>query len=233
MLLNLKTAIDEKYGNQVEAASALKMDAGNLSKLIDTDNPKKLRKPTIVKIRTAFPEYNIDWILYNQGFKHDNKTPKNKTAEANPIYQDIIQVPIVEKRARAGYPSAFTDPEYIESLRKIHVPKQYEKGNYLVFEIDGNSMDDGSKRSICNNDAVLCKELDRDRWKEKLFYNKYLFIIVTADDVVCKQITNHNISTGIINCHSFNPAYEDFELNLNEIYQLFYLVKMVERDLNF
>jgi transcriptional regulator with XRE-family HTH domain len=153
--------------------------------------------------------------------------------EAKPVYQDVFQVPIVEKRARAGYQAGYADPEYVEKLRKIFVPRQYEKGNYLVFEIDGNSMDDGSRRSICNGDAILCKELDRVFWREKLFFNKYLYIIVTADDVVCKQITHHNVETGEIHCHSFNEAYEDFDLNLKDVYQLFYLVKIVERDLNF
>jgi len=50
--------------------------------------------------------------------------------------------------------------------------------------------------------------------------------------VICKQITSHDINSGVITCHSFNPFYEDFQINIKEIKQLFYVKKIIERTIS-
>jgi len=34
---------------------------------------------------------------------------------------------------------------------------------------------------------------------------------------------------GIIKCHPLNPMYNDFELSLNEVYELYNVIKIVDR----
>lgn len=174
-------------------------------------------------------EYKIavDWLKTGEG---DIYLP---VIEAKPVYNDIVEVPIVQTKARAGYARAYNNPEFVNNLPKIFIPKQYEKGNYMVFEIEGDSMDDGTKRSILEGDCYLCKELEFDFWKERLYYKKYLFLIVYDESVICKQIKKHDVENGILTCHSFNPIYEDFTVNLKDVHQIFYLVKLVERKINF
>ena len=36
-----------------------------------------------------------------------------------------------------------------------------------------------------------------------------------------------------ITCHSFNPLYDDYIVNFTDIYQIFYVKKIVERRLKF
>lgn len=90
-------------------------------------------------------------------------------------------------------------------------------------------MDDGTDRAIKEGDALLCRELPIVDWKEKLHYKRSLFIIVHADGCVCKQITHQDMKKGILTCHSFNTMYKDFTLKFNDVYQLFYVKKLVER----
>lgn len=145
------------------------------------------------------------------------------------IDRNIIPIPIVEKRAQAGYSLGHADPEYLEHLPRIYVTKPFEKGNYLAWEVEGDSMDDDTRRSICDGDVVLSKEVERDLWRDKLNFNKYLFVVVYNDGCVIKQITNHDTETGDLTCHSFNPFYNDFTINLKDVYQLCYVYKVVDK----
>jgi hypothetical protein len=109
------------------------------------------------------------------------------------------------------------------------VPKEFETGKYLVIEVNGDSMDDGTRRSIIEGDKLLIKELERSLWNSKLNFKRYVFAIVHKDGIVIKEITDHNPQKATITCHSWNPIYEDFILKLSDVYQLYYVKKIVER----
>lgn len=94
-------------------------------------------------------------------------------------------------------------------------------------------MDDGTSRAICNGEKLLCKELQRIHWKNKLHFRQYIYIIVSREGIVCKQITSHDIDNGIITCHSWNPVFEDYTINLEDVIQIFYVKKVVERRIRF
>lgn len=145
------------------------------------------------------------------------------------IERNIIPIPIVEKRAQAGYPLGHFDPEYVESLPKIYVSKEFEKGNYVAFEVKDDSMDIDSRKAICEGDVVMAKDVDRDLWRDKLNFGKYLFVVAFDERCEIRQITNHDTQTGEITCHSFNPFYEDFTIRLDEVSQLLYVVKIVDK----
>lgn len=159
-------------------------------------------------------------------------TIQNVVSEASPEYNELMQVPVLEISAQAGYArGGFADLEYIENLPKVFITKEYEKGNYCVFVIKGDSMDNGTNKGICENDRVLAKELPKMYWKSKLHFNQYLFIIVYKGGCLCKEITAHNINTGEIKLHSWNTMYEDIKINLSDVSQLFYIKKIVERSI--
>ena len=186
-----------------------KNDTENVSDVIHNGPPElDIAKQTPMKIVSA-------------GGRRDNRLKQ--------IERDIIPIPIVEKRAQAGYALDYADPEYIEHLPKIYVSKEFEKGNYVAFEVSGDSMDDDRRHAICDGDVVLAKELPKDLWRDKLHFGKYLFVVVYNEGCVIKQITNHDPETGDITCHPFNPFFEDFTINLKDVYQLLYVVKVVDR----
>jgi len=130
----------------------------------------------------------------------------------------------------AGYVTGYGDNEYIESLptMPVIVDKNF-RGKYLLFECDGDSMDDGSRNSICDRDVLLCREVKRDLWKFQLPLNSWFFVIVHTDGVNIKQITHQNLEDGTIRCHSLNSLYEDFEMNLDDVYELYGIIKVVDR----
>lgn len=160
-----------------------------------------------------------------------NGTPN----QAKPVLHDaFMETHYVPRTSYAGYLRGHADPVFIESLPTMLVPKEFDKGHYLVFEVQGNSMDDGTQRAIMDGDKILAKELDKMHWKNKLYYNRNIFVIANKDEgIVVKQILSHDVDNGIIVCHSWNDEYEDFTIKLKNVYKLFYVKKIVERKIQF
>lgn len=128
----------------------------------------------------------------------------NEVIKAVPVY------------AQAGYQKGFADPEYIESLPDYDFYND-DEGTYRVFELKGDSM----YPHLMEGDFVKAKYLPPAHWRDKLRLNE-VFIVVTREGVVCKQLIGHDSATGNIQLHSFNNLYQDYTINLIEVYELWY-----------
>lgn len=157
----------------------------------------------------------------------------NKTQQLTPVSLDdvlLLNVPLVQEYAYAGYMSGYSDETYLNDLPTIPfiADKQY-KGTYMAFQVRGDSMDDGSYNSYLQGDIVLCREVNQSYWKNRLHINKWDFVIVhRTEGILLKKIVFHDPESGLIRVHSLNALYEDMELNLTDVAQLFNVVK-VER----
>lgn len=148
-------------------------------------------------------------------------------------FDEFMEAEYLPITAQAGYLAGLEDKHPIE-LKKMLVPKEFEKGFYKVIEIEGDSMNDGTPRSICDGDKLLLKQVEGGDYLHKtLPYRNNLFIIVSREGIVCKQIVSQDIERGCIICHSFNPLHKDYEICFEDIIQLFYVKKLVERKIKF
>lgn len=149
------------------------------------------------------------------------------TAKTDPLYHTIA--PLITQYAYGGYMSGYGDVGFMEAQPLYVASKKYSGGNYVAFEVRGDSMDDNTRRAICSGDVVLGRELYKEYWTSKLHIPRVFIIVHKTDGICIKEITAHNVEKGIITCHSFNSEYDDFEVNLNEVMQLFYL-KEIKRE---
>ena len=167
----------------------------------------------------------LNWLQQN-GYLQQNEA-------AQVPFEDFMEAKYLPAYAQAGYLSAYLDKEddADNELDTILVPREFEKGNYLVIEVSGDSMDDDSKRAICAGDKLLIKELDADLWQShKIHYRNTVFVLMTkSDGVVVKQIIKHDLEEGIFICHSWNPMFKDFPIHVADVFRLFYVKKIVER----
>lgn len=156
----------------------------------------------------------------NHGLRDDNATVASM--------DNIMYVPLVNQYAYGGYLSGYADQEYVQQLSKIPfmVDKEY-RGTYMCFEVRGDSMDVDKKLNYSNGDIVLGREIGKDHWKNDLHIDKWPAFVIVHEErgIIIKQITAHNVKTGDITCHSFNPLYKDFVVNLSEVKQLFNVIK--------
>ena len=177
------------------------------------------------KILLAFPQYDKAWLLSGEG-----KPIKKKTEdEAVPKIIEFENFPFVSQKAYAGYLSGYADAEYVDSLPTVAFPVDHTPlGKYLVFEVKGDSMDDGSYDSYLSGDLLLCREVRMDLWRDsKLHFDKWDFVIVHEEGILVKRIINHDVENHTITIHSLNDQYPDRVIDLCEVRQILNVVNMM------
>lgn len=198
----------------------------------------------IEEIVTTFPDINKEWITDNKGpmFLTDeesigkdithtirNLKSKNGTAEVTPIpEQSYMMVEYADLAVSAGMLGGDFSEAFVESLPETHkrlIPREYREGNYLVVRVNGDSMDDGTKRSLSDDDEILIR-LWTDGMDTLPIHNK-LFVLTTRSGHIVKQITKIDRKKQQITCHSFNPLYPDQFVDFEEIIQVFTVEKIV------
>ena len=168
---------------------------------------------------------------YGMSRSHLPEEPHSELRAVNLAEKTIMYVPLVNKYAYAGYLSGFGDAEYIGSLPAIPMIADREgRGNYVAFEVKGDSMDDGTRHSYEQGDIIVCREIARHHWQSKLHMHKYDFVVVhKTEGILLKKIVKHDTTAGKITLHSLNPLYDDITVSLDDVAQLFNVIK-VERE---
>lgn len=148
---------------------------------------------------------------------------KNNISNVNAtlIHPEFVYVPLVSEFAQAGYLGGFGDIEYIETLPKIgFVINPQDRGNFLCFEVRGDSMDNDSRDSLIERDIVLGREITSDLWSSKLMTATYI-VVHRTEGILIKKLKIHDPKNGSIILESLNPFYEDLNINLKNVSQLF------------
>jgi phage repressor protein C with HTH and peptisase S24 domain len=169
------------------------------------------------------PESKIS-LLRNIASKKNEYLHKRNNELKPKKFSAHISVHVVSSTARAGYSEAYYADEYLEDMPivMIEADKEYH-GKYLAFEVDGDSMEPKYNKG----DIVICREVQRHLWRDRLHYKDWDFVIAHGTQgIMLKEITDHNTETGEIICHSINTdLHPDFTLNLREVAFLYNVVE--------
>ena len=143
--------------------------------------------------------------------------------------QLYISVPHVPFAARGEYANLADrlDPMG-EWGREIYAVDRKANGRYISFDIRGDSMDNGMRRSLQDGDKVLVRELEHDNWRTLRTGDHRFWVLVFGSSVLIKEISSFDPATGIITCHSLNPSpeYHDFDVPLDTVRHLYYVIKI-------
>lgn len=239
--------LEHKGLSQAKFEKLAKLSNGLINNMRVSIGPK-----TQLKIKAAFPDLNMVWLLQGEGemikkYPVENEGTLigtkigeyiNKTGTTFEELSDgryIMKTPLVMQRSYASYLNGWGDPEYIDDLptHPIIVEKPH-LGTYRSFENSGDSMNDGTSRSIEDRDIISGRRIERSLWRNRLHINKFKeFVIVTyKDGIVTKNITAHDTEKHTITCHSYNPdkqLYPDFELNLDDVMEIYNIVQVTKQ----
>ncbi|MEO1010386.1 MAG: LexA family transcriptional regulator [Bacteroidota bacterium] len=186
-------------------------------------------RPKIETLQKISEKYNLTLDdLVNGDLSQKAQQPVAPVGEAQPIPVKYKKVPVIPVHAQAGFLSGYGDEAYWGGLpTEVWEVDQEYKGHYVVFEVRGDSMDDNSVEAILDGDRILCREIQRHHWGSKLHINKWNFVIAHREaGIIVKRIVEHNVESGVLTCHSLNPYYEDFEIDLNDVIALFNVVDL-------
>jgi transcriptional regulator with XRE-family HTH domain len=160
---------------------------------------------------------------------------KEQIANSNGnVYEDIgdgkfkIFVKKVPVKAFGSYLSHYQDPEYVEELKQVSFTVDHiGKGNYICFEVQGESMNGGGIYDAPEGAELLCRELGRQHWKDGFRESIYGWVIVHKETVLYKDITDFDPATGDITCHSRSGKsyHPDFKINLDDVSQIWKVIK--------
>ena len=218
---------NEHASSEKEIAEKLGYTKSSFSQIINGKVP--ISERFIEKLIAVDFNMNKTWLVSGEGnmLKDDPKLSGGTKIKSE---GDFIKVPFIPIRGKRGYLKSYGNEEYIESLDSIPIiVDRAFKGKFRCFEVEGDCMDDGTRKSICDKDIVLGRELKRELWSNKFSLADWDFIIVYNDDITVKRIKELNVEAGIIKCHSLNSLYEDNENNLDKVIELYNLIKIVDR----
>jgi transcriptional regulator with XRE-family HTH domain len=228
----LHDIIDMYYGDENKGIDYLS-EQTNISKnrlmqiLEDKEWPLYSELQNFLKLSDL--EFNKNWLLTGEGEMFKSSKPYKN--EVTPVPEgEYMMVEYVDLRASAGKLGG-ADVEQLPETHKRLVPKEYAKGGFLVVRVDGDSMDDGTKRSLSDGDEVLVY-LHEGGIMDALPIRKTLFVITTRNGNVLKQITEINTDEKYIVCHSFNTQFSDFKVDFDDIYQIFIVCKVTQKQIS-
>lgn len=184
---------------------------------IPTEEAYRLSKEYELDVRDPFEFTHLENTNANSFIKLDNS-------------QWLMTMPLAEFNVQAGLLDHYQDMDYLQGLSQHSIiVDRPAKGRYVAFRVNGDSMDDGSRNSIVPNSIVAARELGRQHWTSKLRYNTFPYWIIYTTEArmpLLKEIVAHDVEKGTITCHSLNsdPGYNDFDLSLDNIQALFYVI---------
>ena len=104
---------------------------------------------------------------------------------------------------------------------------QFGKGNYLGFKTYSMSMNGGMLYDTPSGASLLGRELGKHHWEDGFRPSDSGWVILTEKNIFHKDITHFDKEKKAIICSSRNdsPEYVDFELQLDDVLQIFKVIK--------
>ncbi len=231
---NIKLLRKRKGRTQDDVAHALNMIRSTLS-----GYENEVAKPS-VEVLTAFSDYfnvAIDTLIkvelsslpesqlsqLERGYDVFFKGSKLRVLASTIGTDNEENIELVPEKAKAGYTSGFSDPEYIKVLPTFRLPFLSKEKKYRSFQISGDSMlpiPDG---------AYITGEYIQN-WNNIKTGKPY--IILTMDDgIVFKLVENRIHEEGILRLVSLNPLYAPYEIPANQVREVWSFVNFISGEM--
>jgi len=132
-------------------------------------------------------------------------------------------IELVPEKAKAGYQRGFADPEFISELPTFQLPFLPNEKKYRTFQINGDSM------LPIPEGAWITGEYIQDWFSIK---DGTACIILTLNEgIVFKIIENTLKSTNRLTVHSLNPLYNKYEIQVDEIKEIWRFRHFISEEL--
>jgi transcriptional regulator with XRE-family HTH domain len=146
----------------------------------------------------------------------------NKESETK---KNISHVPT---KAQAGYGGQIDCPIFESDLEKFSIPgSHFHEDDYRSFEVEGESMEP----NFFKGDNVVCSAIAPVYFAQALRENA-AYIVVTEDSILLKRIVNKIASESKITIVSDNPAFENKDIDVNDIKEIWKVEGLITTRIN-
>ncbi len=204
-----------------EIAKNTKLTEAGIGKILNkvSKNPREMTVDAIYNYLFAKQNNTEPEIMTNS---NGNKFVEKEDGSFN------VTVKMMPFEAYASHLETLNDANVVHEWEEVTFDvSQYGRGNYMAFRTKGDSMNGGKLNDTPDGSLVLGRELGNHHWQDGFRATDYGWIILSKENIFHKDIVNFDKETGNITCHSRNPSpeYSDFQLNLNDVYQIFKVIK--------
>ena len=186
-----------------------------------------------------YPDLNHSWLLTGEGemlIDSDangvDLNNREESVDTNTQLNGVLFTPFYHKYVETTRQSF---AKMIQDLPKTtwKLPKEYENisiDNFLSFEMVGDSMSDGSYKSLINGDILLGLEIDRADWNENLNTEHYKYVVMYND--VRIYFANIEVDINRISLSFLNSTSKTVEMRHDHVFKLYQIIK-ISRDSQF
>ena len=133
--------------------------------------------------------------------------------------ENVEYVPI---KAKAGYRTGYSDPEYLAALPKFSFPNLPAGGTFRMFPTTGDSM-----LPIPEGSDILARYVQN--WKELKSGSLGIVILKGEQDFVFKKVSMQN--EGILLLESFNEVYKPYTASVENVLEIWQFERFVSKDI--
>lgn len=189
---------------QMDMAALMGVRQPHLAAALNGDY-KRLTEGFLRKFAAAYSDYiNEDWLLDGKG--QMEKADRRSTRPHIPADKAVVAAGFVG--------SAIGSVQESEcEVRPVMAPFPWYD---FTIEVSGDSMEP----TLQDGDIIACEWLPRDAEYKK----GKIYVLDTNEGAVVKRITNDG---NVIHCHSDNPKYKDFIVDVDSILRIARVVGFV------
>ncbi len=164
-----------------------------------------------------------EWDKIDRGIEADIEGKSVRVIAMTVDSDENDNIELIPEKARAGYTTGFSDPEFISVLPTFNLPFLKKDRKYRTFPIKGDSMPPVSDGSF-----VIAEYLEN--WNS--VKDGFPYIVVTLDDgIVFKNVYKRLEDSQSFQLCSTNPMYEPYEVHANEIVEIWKFVNYISSDM--
>jgi transcriptional regulator with XRE-family HTH domain len=216
--IDLSTLIEKDLSTDVQ----LMEKAGGIKKIINSpakspaNSPSKGRKTLIYNSIVEDPETPFEKEIAG-------RLPLMITVDSQGE-ENVLFVPV---KARAGYLTGYSDPEYIQSLPTYRLPG-LNNGTFRMFEVGGNSM----YNTLHDHDIVIGSYIEQ--WRD--VRDDRVHVVVTKNEgIVVKRVLNRFEKEGKFILKSDNykdrDLYPPIVVDPSDILEFWYGIAFMSRQM--
>jgi transcriptional regulator with XRE-family HTH domain len=231
---NIKFLRNRKGRTQDDVAFALGMKRSTLSGYEnEVSNPSvdvllafsgyfKISVDTLIKVDlSALPESQM--VQLERGYDVYIRGNQLRVLATTVDTTNEENIELVSEKAKAGYTSGFSDPEYIRILPAFRLPFLSKERKYRTFQISGDSMLPIPDKSWVTGEYA-------ENWK--FIKDGTPCIVLTMDEgIVFKIIDNRIDQDGKLTLHSLNKLYEPYDLEIKEVKEIWKFVNYISSEM--
>jgi transcriptional regulator with XRE-family HTH domain len=124
--------------------------------------------------------------------------------------QNRDNIEIIPHKAKAGYLTGYSDPEFIVKLQQMHLPF-LKSGKHRAFPIEGDSMP-----PLRNGSFVVGRYVEVNDIVDGRTY----IVLSRTEGIVYKRVHRKSKKDNLFAMHSDNPVYQPYDMKANDILEV-------------